>query len=118
MEGCVPDGFKTAVVIPLIENANFPANDLKNYCPVSDLTFISKLVKHVFAKQLLEHIYFHNLDNSHQSAHKADHSTETALLSMKKDVHLSLSRGKPLTLPDLSAPHIIDHSTLLSCLQI
>ena len=50
MEGCVPDVFKTAVVTPLIKKANLPSDDLKNYRPVSGLSFISKLVEHVVAR--------------------------------------------------------------------
>ena len=71
-------------------------------------------------KQVLEHIHVHNLDNPYQSAYKTGHSTETALLSIKNEVHLSLSRGKPtaLILLDLStAFDTTDHSTLLSCFQ-
>ena len=48
------------------------------------------------------------------------HSTETARLSIKNEVHLSLSRGKPtaLILLDLwAAFDTIDHSTLLHCLR-
>ena len=45
MEGCIPDGFKTAVVSPLIKKATLPADDFKNYHPVSGLSFISKLVE-------------------------------------------------------------------------
>ena len=44
---------------------------------------------------------------------------ETALLSIKNDIHLSLFRGEAtaLVLLDLSAAFdTIDHSTLLSCL--
>ena len=55
-EGLVPDGFKKAVVTPLIKKASLPVEDLKNYRPVSGLSFISKLVKHVDAKQLVDHI--------------------------------------------------------------
>ena len=54
------------------------------------------------------------------SVHKTGHSTETALLSIKNDIHLSLSQGEAtaLVLLDLSAAFdTIDHSTLLSCLQ-
>ena len=72
------------------------------------------------AKQLLEHINANNLDNPYQSAYKAGHSTETALLYIKNEVHLSLSRGEStaLVLLDLSAAFdTIDHSTLLGCLQ-
>ena len=48
------------------------------------------------------------------------HSTETALLLIKNEVHLSLAKGEPtaLVLLDLSATFdTIDHSTLLGCLQ-
>ena len=60
MEECVQDAFKTAVVTLLIKKANLLADDLKNYRPVSGLSFISKLVERVVAKQLLEHIHVHN----------------------------------------------------------
>ena len=118
-EGLVRDGFKKAVITPLIKKASLPV-DLKNYCPVSGLSFISKLVEHVVAKQLVDHIHGHGLDNSYQSAYKSGHSTEMALLSIKNDIHLSLSLGEAtaLVLLDLSAAFdTIDHSTLLSCLH-
>ena len=51
MEGCVPDTFTMAVVTPLIKKANLPSDDLKNYCPVSGLSFISKLVELIFVKR-------------------------------------------------------------------
>ena len=63
MEGCAPDGFKTAVVSPLVKQATLPAYDFKNNRPISGLSFISKLVEQVVAKQLLEHIHVHSLDN-------------------------------------------------------
>ena len=115
-KGLVPDGLKKAVVTPLIKKASLPVEDLKNYRPVSGLSFFSKLVEHVVAKQLVDHIHRHGLDNSYQSAHK---STEMALLSIKNDIHLSLFRGEAtaLVLLDLLATFdTIDHSTLLSCL--
>ena len=118
-EGLVPDGFKKAVVTPLIKKASFPVEDLKNYCPVSGLSFISKLVERVVAEQLVDHIHLHGLHNSYQSVYKSGHSTETALLSIKNYIHLSLFRGEAtaLVLLDLSATFdTIDHSTLLSCL--
>ena len=72
-------------------------------------------------KQLLEHIHVHDLENPYQSAYKAGHSTEIALLSIKNKVHMSLSRGEPtaLVLLDLFAAFdTIDQSTLLSSLPI
>ena len=116
-EGLVPEWFKKAVVTPLIKKASLPVEDLKNYCPVSGLSFISKLVERVVDKQLVDHIHRYGLDNSYQSAYKSGHSTETALLSIKNDIHLSLYWGEAtaLVLLDLLATFdTIDHSTLLS----
>ena len=84
MEGCIPDGLKTAVFSPIIKKASLPADILKNYRPISGLSFTSKLVERVVAKQILDHIHIHNLDKSpYQSAYKTSHSTETALLSIR-----------------------------------
>ena len=61
-----------------------------------------------------------NLDNPHQSVYKTGHSTETALLHIKNEIHTSLSRGKTtaLVLLDLSAAFAtIDYDTLLKCLK-
>ena len=73
-EELVPFGFKKAVVTPLIKKASLPVENLKNYHPISGLSFISKLVECVVAKQLVDHIHRHGLDNSYQSAYKSGHS--------------------------------------------
>ena len=81
---------------------------------------MTKLVEQVVVKQLMQHINSNNLDNPHQSAYKTSHSTETALLHIKNEIHTSLSRGEPtaLFLIDLSATfNKIDHDTLLKCLK-
>ena len=120
IDGSFPSAFKRAVVTPLIKKASLPRNDLKNYRPVSSLCFLSKLVERVVAKQLTSHINKNKLDNPHQSAYKPGHSTETALLSIKNEVHLSLARGEAtaLVLLDLSAAFdTIDHNILLGYLK-
>ena len=120
IEGSFPNSFKKAVVTPLIKKASLPRDDLKSYRPVSGLCFLSKLVEQVVARQLTSHINNNKLDNPHQSAYKPGHSTETALLSIKNEVHLSLARGEPtaLVLLDLSAAFdTIDHNILLGYLK-
>ena len=110
-EGLVPIGFKKAVITPLIKKASLPVEVLKNYRPVSGLGFISKLVERVVAKQLVDHIHQHGLDNSYIIS-------PVTLLSIKNDIHLSLCWGEAtaLVLLDLSAAFdMIDHSSLLSC---
>ena len=87
---------------------------------MSGLCFLSKLVERVVARQLTSHINKNKLHNPHQSAYKPGHSTETALLSIKNEVHLSLARGEPtaLVLLDLSAAFdTIDHNILLGYLK-
>ena len=69
-EGSFPDAFKKAVVIALTKKALLSGNEVKNYCPVSGLCFLSKLVELVAAKQLACHINSIKLDNPLQSACK------------------------------------------------
>ena len=87
-EELVPDGFKKAVVTPLIKKASLPVEDVKNYHPVSGLSFISKLVECVVAKQLVDHIHRQGLDNSYQSAYKSGHSTEKRLCFPSKMISI------------------------------
>ena len=86
---------------------------------MSGLCFLSKLVERVVAKQSMSHINNNKLDNPHQSAYKPGHSTETALLSIKNEIHLSLADGEPTALLlDLSATFdTIDHNILLGYLK-
>ena len=119
-KGVVPVDFKKAVVTPLIKKASLPPDDLKNYQPVSGLYFISKLVEHVVASQLNDYVCSNGLENVEQSAYKLGHSTETALLSIKNDVHLALARGEAtavVLLDQSTAFDTIDHGTLLECLS-
>ena len=87
---------------------------------MSGLSFLSKLVEQIVAAQIRSHMDSHGLGNTFQLAYKVGHSTETALLCIKNEIHLSLSKGMPmaLVLLDLSATFdTIDHDTLLSCLS-
>ena len=92
LEGVVPDEFKKAIVTQLIKKCSLPPIDLKNYRPVSG--FISKLVERVVASQLNDHVSSNGLENVRQSAYKLGHSTESALLSIKNDVHLAFAKGE------------------------
>jgi hypothetical protein len=118
--GIFPNDFKKAVVTPLIKKASLSKNEFKNYRPVSGLCFISKLVERVVSAQLKEHVNSHNLGNIFQSAYKCGHSTETALLKIKNDIHSALACGMPtsVVLLDLSAAFdTIDHQILLDRLS-
>ena len=118
--GVFPDQFKLALVSPLLKKPSLPKEELKNYRPVSNLNYISKLLERVIAGQLNCYLHDNYLINPFQSAYKAGHSTESALLKIKSDIHLSLSKGHctALTLLDLSAAFdTIDHALLLERLS-
>ena len=56
-------------------------NILQNYRPVSNLSFLSKLIEKDVAKQLNYFIGQEEIPNVHQSAYRSFYSTETALLN-------------------------------------
>ena len=78
--GIFPTQFKSAVVKPLVQKPILDCEVLKNYRPISNLPFLSKLIKKVIAEQLVSHMQDNGMVEKFQSAYKANHSTETALL--------------------------------------
>ncbi len=115
-EGIFPDCFKQALISPLLKKPSLPKNEFKNYRPVSNLNFISKIMEKVVASQIKSHVDRFGLDNEFQSAYKSFHSTETALLSVQNDIYEAMGKGEvtALTLLDLSAAFdTIDHRILL-----
>lgn len=119
--GRVPEIFKLAHVKPLLKKPSLEKNNLKNYRPVSNLSFISKILEKAIFHQLQEHLTSNDLVNSYQSAYKKHHSTETALLKLHNDINLNNDRGMvtALVLLDLSAAFdTIDHTTLLRLLKL
>ena len=71
---------KQAFVTPLLKKAGLDAADIANYRPVSNVTFLSKTVERVVAKQLNGYLAANSLLPRLQSACRRGHSTETALL--------------------------------------
>ena len=110
-----PQNFKEAHVRPLLRKTSFLENELKNYRPVSNLSFNSKILENVVANRLQAHIKNNHLSNPLQSAYRKHHSTESALLKVHNDIIISIDQGEvtALTLLDLSvAFDTIDHATL------
>ena len=115
--GVFPDVLKQAIINPIIKKQTLDANVFKNYRPVANIPFISKLIeKHVF-KCINEHMDNNNLGENLQSAYRPRHSTETALLHVKNNIMHSIhnQQGVFLVLLDLSAAFdTVEHSVLVS----
>ena len=95
-------------------------NLLKNYRPISNLPFLSKIPEKLVLHKLLSHLQENNLSNPFQSAYWAGHSTETVLLRIVNDILSALDNDNisVLLLLDLSAAFdTIDHQILLSRLN-
>ena len=105
---------------PFLKKPNLDRNLLKNYRQVFNLSFISKLIEKVVAKQLNNYIDSEGLSNVNQSAYRRLHSTESALLKIHNDIAALMDSGKAvaLTLLDLSAAfNTIDHDILFNFLR-
>ena len=64
-EDSFPSRFKTVHVTPLLKEAGLDRNTLKNYRPVSNLTYINKLIEKAVARQINEHIDHKGISNEH-----------------------------------------------------
>ena len=83
--GTLPLYWKTAIVRPLIKMAGLELNK-KNYRPISNLFFLSKLVECCMLKQLLKHCDDNCLLSDLQSAYHANNNTRTGLARMTSDI--------------------------------
>ncbi len=119
-EAHVPKSFKSSLIRPLIKKPSLDPNILKNYRPVSNLPFLSKILEKIVDSRLENHLTMHRLHEEHHSAYRKFHSTETALLKVQNDILSSLDQNDitMLVMLDLSAAFdTIDHGTLLSRLE-
>ena len=119
-QGVFPSRLKLSLTKPILKNSIMDFNSRKSYRPVSNLTFISKLIETAAKTELLAHFSKYDLLHSNQSAYRPGHSVETTLLDVYSSILLALDSGKScfLVLLDLSAAFdTISHSRLLSILE-
>ena len=116
-DGVFPEPFKNAIVIPLIKKTSLPKQDLKNYWPVSGLSFLSKLVERVVAAQLRSHIDSNNdLDNTFHST-KMHIKLKLPYFAFRMRYTCHCPRVSLVLLDLLAAFDTIDHDTFLTCQQ-
>ena len=118
--GDFPISCKSSIVIPLIKKPGLDREMLKNYRPVSNLSFLSKVIEKVISIHILGHILDNNIVDSFQSVYRAGYSCETALLRVYNDIVTTVGKGNGsfLVLLDLSAAFdTIDHDNLFYILE-
>ena len=100
-----------------MKKAGLDSDILKNYRPVSNLTFISKVIENVISGRLNEHLINNSLFDPLQSVYRDKHSTETALIKVQNDILSALDADSSAILLNLdlsAALDTIDHDILLS----
>ena len=116
----VPTSFKGAIVRPLLKKPGLDKDIPKNYRPVSNFPFISKVLEKVVERRLENHLASNYLHDRVQSTYHAGHSTETALLRVHHDITCALDKNRcaVLVMLNLSAAfNVIDHTILRKRLE-
>ena len=100
----VPISEKTAAITPSLKGSLDPQS-LSSYRPISNLSYLSKILENVILKQLNIHLKRVNAIPDNQSAYRPLHSTETTITSVVSDLLTVTDEGNCaiLILLDLSA---------------
>ena len=117
----MPEMLKIAQIRPLLKMSNLDHEVFKNFRPVSNLAFISKVIEKAVSCQLIEYIESNDLGEPLQSAYKRLHNTGTALLKVQNDILNAIDQHRTvaLLLLDLSATFdTVDHKLLLRRLRV
>ena len=118
-KGAFSNQWKTAIVKPLIK-AKKKETTHSNYRPVSNLSFISKVVERCTLQQFTQHCNKHTLLPHFQSTYQKHHSCETSLLKLTNDLLWGMEKQHvtSMIILDLSAAFdTVDHELLLRVLN-
>ena len=120
IEGEFPSLLKLSHVRPRLKKDNLDKEVLKNYRPVANIPFLSKVIEKVVATQTYNYLEAYNLMPIMQSAYRKHHSTETTLLRVTNNIFRTIDRRQDVVsvLLDLSAAFdTIDHTILVERLE-
>ena len=121
LECCrLPGDQKSAVVRPQVKKPTVDAFELYSYRPITNLSFLSKIVERIVMTRHTTHAEQLSLFPARQSAYRHFHSTETVVTSVLNDPIHAADEDKAtcLVLLDPSAAfHTGDHDILLDVLR-
>ena len=118
--GFLPGSQKRAIVTPALKKHGLDPDVLNNYRPISNLSYLSKILEKLVSMQFISYLNEHDLLPAHQSGFGAGHSTETVLIRLLSDVFSAMDSGDVtlLALLDVSAAFdSVDHDILLERLR-
>ena len=116
--GQMPEPLKEALITPIPKKSK--SAEFKDFRPISNLPFISKLIERVVVDKLSTYCSTNSLNEKYQSAYRKSHSCETALLQVSNAILTNMDHQKVtiLTLLDLSAAFdTIPHQNFLKRLE-
>ena len=67
--GTFPSTLKSSIISPLLKKPSLNKEDLSNYRPIANISFITKLTEKIVKKRLLDHLTSNSLLNPFQSAY-------------------------------------------------
>ena len=114
-QGDFPASMKKAQVVPLLKKPSLDIEQLKNDRPVSNLTFLSKIIEKIVAVRINNHLSTHQLHEPFQSAYRECHGTETALLCVEMTYSEHWIKGKLCTLYSLTFRRPLIPLTIVYC---
>ena len=118
-KGTFSNQWKTAIVKPLIKDKK-KGIVYTNYRPVSNLSFISKVVERCTLQQLMQHCNISTLLLDFQSAYQKHHSCKMSLLKLTNNILWGMENQQAMAMIilDLSAAFdTVDHELLLQVLN-
>ena len=113
-QGKVPHQWKNALVTPIFKKGN--KHDAANYRPVSLTSVCCKLLEHIVAKSVMEHLDVNNILSDSQHGFRAKRSCETQLVTFIDELQRHLAKGMQIDLAKLDfskAFDVVPHSKLL-----
>ena len=111
-----PQSEKLGIIKPTYKGKG-DKNDLSSYRPISNLSYLSKIIETAVNEQLWTHLKEIKIIPEDQSAYRENHSTETTLCSIMNDMIQITDDGKCgiLVMLDLSAAFdTVVHELLLN----